>query len=60
VETRIVALTHLGLVYWRQGRHQRATACHQQALTFFRQLGIQLGEGFALTHLGLVDCQQPP
>jgi tetratricopeptide (TPR) repeat protein len=52
------ALTNLGLVYFWQGRYQRATEHHQQALALCRKIGDHAGEADALTRLGLVYQQQ--
>jgi DNA-binding SARP family transcriptional activator/Tfp pilus assembly protein PilF len=52
------ALTHLGIVWWGQGQHQRAGEHLTQALAVFRATGDRLGEARALGNLGLVDLEQ--
>ena len=52
------ALTHLGIVWWGQGQHQRAGEHLAQALAVFRAIGDRLGEARALGNLGLVDLDQ--
>ncbi|MBA2694970.1 MAG: tetratricopeptide repeat protein, partial [Actinobacteria bacterium] len=52
------ALNNLGLVYWRQGRYQRAAEHHQQALTIAHKIGYRTGEARALNNLGAVYWQQ--
>jgi tetratricopeptide (TPR) repeat protein/DNA-binding SARP family transcriptional activator len=56
--TEALALTHLGLVYWEQGRYQQATDHYQQALAISRDIGDRIGEAFALTGVGVVYWQQ--
>jgi DNA-binding SARP family transcriptional activator/Flp pilus assembly protein TadD len=49
------ALTGLGVVAWRQGRHDQAADQHRQALALFRAARDQPGEARALGNLGLVE-----
>jgi tetratricopeptide (TPR) repeat protein len=46
------ALTNLGLVHWRQGRHRIAASLHNQAIDLARAAGDQRCEARALTNLG--------
>jgi tetratricopeptide (TPR) repeat protein len=46
------ALSDLGIVHQRLGRHEEATGLHEQAIAQFRELGDRLGEARAMTHLG--------
>ncbi len=52
------ALSHLGVAYWRQGRHGPATDHLEQALAVFRQTGDRHGQARALTNLGNVHWAQ--
>ncbi len=52
------ALTDLGNVHWRQGRHEEAAGCFRLAITLSRQIADQACEARALTSLGLVDLRQ--
>jgi DNA-binding SARP family transcriptional activator/Tfp pilus assembly protein PilF len=52
------ALTELGNVDWRQGRHERAADRFRLAVALSRQTADHACEARALTSLGLVDLRQ--
>jgi tetratricopeptide (TPR) repeat protein len=52
------ALTNLGLVHLRQGRHGHAADHFEQALTHFRETNDTAGEARALGNLGLIHFRQ--
>jgi len=51
------ALTNLGVLDMRQGRHPQAAAHLQQGLALFRETGDRSGEVRALGNLGIIDLQ---
>jgi len=52
------ALTHLGIIYWKQSHYGQAAEHLEQALTMCREIGDRSGEARALTNLGVVYWQQ--
>jgi DNA-binding SARP family transcriptional activator/Tfp pilus assembly protein PilF len=52
-----VALTNLGVAYWRHGRGHQAADHYQQALGLFRQAGDRNGQARALGNLGNLNLE---
>jgi tetratricopeptide (TPR) repeat protein len=50
------AHSDLGVVHWRQGRHDRALACLEDSLAIDRELGDRHGQAETLRDLGVTLC----